>query len=168
VGVMPTPYQPLAIANEFIGRSGGGGSEHMKLQKLVYISYGWWIAYQETPLCIEQPEVWRHGPVFPSLYHALKNYGRDCITILQGDPFGSPPRVDDDDGLVIGLIDWVWSRYGEKSAFYLSDLTHQPDTPWQTIAKKNNFRVPFHTTIPDEVIRDHYLQLAKQSGFAVD
>lgn len=65
---MPRPYHPLAFANEFILKAQPAGVEHMKLQKLVYYSYGWWIAYHEEPILTEPPQVWRYGPVFVSLY----------------------------------------------------------------------------------------------------
>jgi uncharacterized phage-associated protein len=51
------------------------GAEHMKLQKLVYYAYGWWLLYHSEPIMTEPPEVWRHGPVFSSMYHALKHHG---------------------------------------------------------------------------------------------
>jgi len=42
---MPAPYSPIAIANNFVEQFGGvTGIEHMKLQKLVYCSYGWMLA----------------------------------------------------------------------------------------------------------------------------
>lgn len=42
---MAVPYTPLAVANCFLEKFGeNGGIEHMKLQKLVYFSYGWWLA----------------------------------------------------------------------------------------------------------------------------
>jgi uncharacterized phage-associated protein len=47
----------------------------MKLQKLVYYAYGWWLLYHSEPIMTEPPEVWRHGPVFSSMYHALKHHG---------------------------------------------------------------------------------------------
>jgi uncharacterized phage-associated protein len=160
---MPTPYRPLALANQFISLSGSSGLEHMKIQKLVYISYGWWLAYQPNLLLNEQPQVWKHGPVFASLYNVLKEFGRREITTKQTDnPFMLPPEIDDSDSLVDNLINWIWQRYGSKSAYELSDLTHQPGSPWEQVAREHNFRVPFHTEIPVQVIREHYRGLASE------
>lgn len=163
---MPRPYKPIAFANEFIQKSDPSGIEHMKLQKLVYCSYGWWLAYHDDPILSEEPQVWAHGPVFKSLYHALKHHGRTPITQLQKDmPFQPIPRVDDGDTEVCSLLDWIWERYGSKTAFYLSDLTHQAGSPWQTIAADYNFRVPSNTSIPAETIKKHYRELVSEYGF---
>ena len=76
---MARPYTPLAFANEFIGRSGGYGVVHMKLQKLVYLCYGWWLVEHDDSIMSDAPEVWRHGPVFSSLYDILKGQGHAPI-----------------------------------------------------------------------------------------
>jgi uncharacterized phage-associated protein len=64
-------YKPLAFANAFIRKAPNLGVEHMNLQKLTYISYGWWLAYHDAPILNEGPKVWKFGPVFNSEYHAL-------------------------------------------------------------------------------------------------
>jgi hypothetical protein len=69
---MPRPYRPLALANEFIVMSASRGAEHMKLQKLVYFAYGWWLTGHSDRITTEPPQVWKFGPVFESLYHELR------------------------------------------------------------------------------------------------
>lgn len=161
---MTVPYTPLAIANNFVARFGtSSGIEHMKLQKLVYCSYGWWLAghgLDADRLTVDGPEIWRHGPVFASLYRVLRVFGRDPITVPQsGTPFSQPDFVDRDDEETLSLLGWVWGRYGHLSGFALSDLTHKPGTPWHRVATENNFRVPFNTQIPDEYIFDEFKNL---------
>lgn len=154
-------YKPLAFANEFIRKAGPIGAEHMKLQKLVYMSYGWWLAFHDEPILDESPQVWAHGPVLKSLYHILKTYGRTPIQHIQKDnPFSPAPLVADDDEEVCNLISWIWERYGGHSAFYLSALAHKADTPWEKAARKYDFRVPYDTEIPVDIIKDHYRKLA--------
>jgi uncharacterized phage-associated protein len=164
---MPIPYKPLAVANEFIVMAGHGGVSHMKLQKLVYCSYGWWLAYHDEPFIIEQPQVWRHGPVFKSLYFVLNQFGWRDITVAQDDNFTAPtPRVDDDDTEVRDMLRWVWGRYGMQSAESLSDLTHKPGSPWYETAAEFGFRVPKNTPIPVDRIRAHYRGLVHEYGLA--
>lgn len=163
---MPVPYTPLAVANEFIARFGVQvGIEHMKLQKLVYCSYGWWIGAHglDAPtLTDEGPEVWRHGPVFQSLYRVLRVFGREPIRAPQSSsPFAAPDLVDANDEEVSNLINWVWARYGHLSSFALSDMTHKPGSPWHRVATDNNFTVPFNTRIPDEYIYEEYTRLMR-------
>ena len=160
---MPAPYRPLVIANEFISRFGNEGIEHMKLQKLVYCAYGWWLAsrgLEGVRLTSEGPQVWTYGPVFKSLYRNLKVFGRSEITEPQSDgPFTAVGRVDDDDLEVIQLIEWVWGRYGHLSGFALSDMTHKKGTPWHRVASEHGFVVPLNTPIPDKYIYEEFKML---------
>ena len=141
---MGVPYSPLAIANGFVARfADKNGVEHMKLQKLVYFSYGWWLwskGLDGERLTAERPEVWRYGPVFPNLYNVLKIFGRRSILEPQSaGPFDRPDEIDDDDDRIHALLRWVWSRYGHLSSFALSDMTHKPGTPWHRMATENDF-----------------------------
>lgn len=138
----------------------------MKLQKLVYYAYGWWALYHDEPIISEAPQVWRHGPVFYSLYHALKHHGRSPIRTLQCDvPFEAPPRVDDADTEAHQLIDFVWSKYGAYGSFTLSDMTHRPGSAWHSVALQHNWRVPQGTPIPGAVIKDEFKREAQALGF---
>lgn len=170
---MPVPYTPLAVANNFLEQFGQtDGIEHMKLQKLVYCSYGWWLAVNGldgTRLTTEGPEIWKHGPVFDSLYHALKVFGRKPITAPQStNPFATPENVAPDDDHVRAFVRWVWSRYGHLSGFALSDMTHKPGTPWHRVASENNFSVAFNTEIPDEYICDEFTKLLNAAQIAAE
>lgn len=163
---MPQPYSPLAFANEFIGKSDGIGVVHMKLQKLVYLCYGWWLVEHEASIINEAPEVWQHGPVFASLYDVLKGHGHTPIKTKQRYFFNRvPDEVDLEDDDAHSLIDWVWQRYGNYDQFYLSDLTHQIDTPWYKTAAQHKFRVPAHTKISDAIIKEHFCGIAADRGF---
>lgn len=158
------PYLPLSFANEFISMSAGAGVEHMKLQKLVYYAYGWWLAANETPIISEAPEVWRHGPVFPSLYNALKGNGGRPITTLQKRVYFQPaPRLNDGDFEADELANWIWQKYSVFSSFELSDKSHAQGSPWSTVAKSHDYRVPFNTEIPDEVTKSYFRGLATRS-----
>lgn len=168
--MMAIPYTPLAIANNFLERFGSDGIEHMKLQKLVYCSYGWWLSVYKLEgerLTSEGPEIWRHGPVFGSLYHALKVFGRAPITEPKSSsPFSVPDNVDEHDEGVRNLIGWIWGRYGHMSSFALSDITHKPGTPWHRVATENNFSVAFNTDIPDVYIYEEFSELLKAAEIA--
>lgn len=165
---MARPYTPLAFANEFIVKSAGQGLEHMKLQKLTYMCYGWWLVKHDNPIIDEQPQVWQHGPVFYSLYFILNTFGHRKIRYVQSRMFGdSADRVNDDDDGVHDLIDWVWMKYGERSAFYLSDLTHKPGSPWHQVVEEYDYRVPRNTSIPVETIQSHFREIAADRGFSL-
>ena len=142
--------------------------EHMKLQKLIYFSYGWWLSREGlggVRLTNEAPQIWKHGPVFNHLYHVLKVFGRQSIAEVQSkNPFESPDAVDNDDGDANRLIDWVWKRYGHLSGLALSEMTHAPGSAWHRFATEHDFRVVPNTPIPDKYVFDEFLSLMRDSG----
>lgn len=94
----------------------------MKLQKLVYYSQAWHLAWEEKPMFNEEIQAWSNGPVCPALYEKHR-----------GQLFVSGLGVGDKNKLDAGekeSIDIVLKTYGEKSAWTLSDLTHG-EKPWR-------------------------------------
>lgn len=167
---MPVPYSSVAIANNFVERFAAdvGGIEHMKLQKLVYCSYGWWLAARGMEGCrltTDKPQIWKYGPVFSELYHVFKIFGRKQITEMKSlNPFDNPPNVDEGDEEVRTMIKWIWGRYGHLSSLTLSDMTHKPGTPWYRVAEEHGFRVPFNMPIPDEYIFEEFSALMRKAN----
>jgi len=53
---------------------------NLSIQKLSYFAYGWIIATEDEKLFYDRIEAWQYGPVIPSLYHQLKQFGRGRIT----------------------------------------------------------------------------------------
>ena len=152
------PYSPLAIANEFIRNASadGKGLEHMKLQKLVHFALGYALK-DGYELVNENPQVWRYGPVFPSLYQDLKYHGSEPIKKLEPENyFGSVPEVEDTDKRTKELVAKVWKKYKNYTSFQLSDMTHRPGTPWYDLVVEHKGRVPMGLDIPTEAIKKHY------------
>lgn len=154
-------YDPVAVANFFIQKSLDTGIEvtPMKLLKLVYISHGWSLALLDAPLIDEAVEAWTYGPVIPSLYRELKEYGRARVTKLvtsfdwNSFKFSSTPVVPEEDAGVQKLLNYVWQGYGHNTGLHLSAITHEPGTPWS--------QTPHNGIIPQNTIKEHYRMLAK-------
>lgn len=173
VKTAPKQYTPLALANTFIDRYGrNAGIGHMKLQKLCYYAYGWWLASHNDPLLTDAPEVWRYGPVFGELYKSLRGFGGQPIvhpvpdllsasSVFSDQPLLAP-KINDEE--VLGFIDAIWGMYGQYTAVELSDMTHQERTPWRTEAEKHDYRVPKHYKIPDDVIKKYFLSDDARKG----
>lgn len=92
-----------------------------KLQKLVYYCQAWSLVWDEKPLFKEKILAWANGPVVKELYNQHKGMfyvkempdGRsDYLSINQKD-----------------TINQVLKAYGDKTAQWLSDLTHMEE-PW--------------------------------------
>lgn len=147
----------LKLANTFLARHAGGfGLQHMKLQKLCYYAYGWWLSAYEEPLTDKGPEVWKYGPVFSDLYDDLKTWGNAAIVAPQtGHTFNQAAPVTDNPEHH-GLVDWIWRHYGKYTAIQLSEMTHAPGTPWRQLAERHNYKVPMHLQIPVELMREYF------------
>ena len=151
------PYTPLQIANTIIIRHGSTNRlSHMRLQKLVYFAYGWWMGKHGQPLTNDAPAVWRYGPAFEGLYGALKTYGHRAIRKPVGVWFRPAPRVPDADKDVIEFLDDVFDFYRNANEELLSSIAHEPGSPWKEEARANDFRVPSGHRIPDHRIQSYF------------
>lgn len=130
----------------------------LQVNKLTYISHGFTLAIYNERLVYEKVEAWQYGPVFPTLYYALRDYGSDyiqqllyCKTDLD-DAVARVPflkaRLDDK----TEVINMVLATYGKLSASRLIALTHAKGTPWRKCYDKTKRG----TVIPTSLIREHY------------
>ncbi len=93
-----------------------------KLQKLVYYSQAWHLAWDDEPLFDAPIEAWANGPVVRELYR--KHRGQFTVHTW---PVGDPEALNDDER---STIDTVLRDYGHLSGRTLSHLTHQ-EAPWR-------------------------------------
>lgn len=120
----------------------------MKLQKLVYYSQAWALVWDEAPLFEEECEAWRNGPVVPELFYC--HQGRYIV------------GEDDIDGNTSTLtkiekdtIKKVLDFYGDKSAQWLKDLSHEED-PWRNVRGDLQDHVGSRRVITKESIAEYY------------
>ncbi|MEQ9867412.1 Panacea domain-containing protein [Pectobacterium aroidearum] len=155
-------YSAIAVANAFIERAkhyGINDLSPMKLQKLVYFAHAWHLALTGKPLIDEPVCAWRYGPVVPSVYNAFRGYGSGHIPTpavayeySQGVPFPIIPTVNDKESA--HLIDAVMNTYGNQSAIFLSNLTHQTGSAWDVTKDDHRQGQISGCVIPNEVIRN--------------
>jgi uncharacterized phage-associated protein len=150
-------YNSLVIANYFVGKSIETGVEltPMKLLKLVYISHGWFMGYNETPLISDAVLAWKYGPVIRPVYSNFKKYCKSQILSpidINGDFSISEGEEKTDCNDVNKFLDVVWDKYKNYSGIDLSALTHQQGSPWhQTV-----MNLGVESVIPNGVIRGYY------------
>lgn len=128
----------------------------MYLQKLAYISNGWNLVINGEPLIAEKPQAWDNGPVYLSLWRHVKDWGYQGSNCELVSPFSGQVLRANLTSAEVSVIDHVWSRYGNYSAKQLSDMTHEPETPW-TKAYVGRGR---NSEIRDQEIYEHYVKLA--------
>jgi uncharacterized phage-associated protein len=143
-------YSPTTVANYFIENYADDGElTPMKLLKLTYIAYGWYLAVSEKTrkLLNEQPVAWDYGPVFPSLYSNLKRVGD--LKIKDKLPNQSLGEIISEEDKI--FLEKIWSIYGKFDGVYLSALTHQEGTPWKEV-----YCVGCNSILNDDSIYEHY------------
>ena len=164
------PYSAKAVANYFLdlSRRAGKTLDPMQTQKLVYYAHGWHLAITDAPLIDENVEVWRWGPVIPSLYHEFKGFGNGPISghahrarMEAGKLLLSTPRVEDtaeDDSIVLvkAVLNRIWEVYGDFTGLQLSTMTHAPGTPWDETHKRTQGRKG--ADIDDDLIKKHFTE----------
>ncbi len=153
-------YTPGHVANYVLGRAFDEFYviTQMKLQKLVYISYGWTLATLNKRLFIEPIYAWKHGPVIRSLYDEFKHYKAGAIdkfsmTYDMDSHASDYPRIPNKEKDVILVLDKVWEIYKDFKAVTLREKTHEEGTPWRETYKQGEGA---GRVINDELIRSHF------------
>jgi uncharacterized phage-associated protein len=95
----------------------------MKLQKLMFYAQAWNLVWEEKELFEEDFEAWANGPVLPSLYSLHRGMFRVTPELIPEANSANLSQLEKQN------IEKVLSFYGEKTAQWLSNLTHQED-PW--------------------------------------
>lgn len=122
----------------------------MKLEKLVYYSQAWSLAWDGAPLFANDFQAWANGPVCPELFSSHR--GR----------YELPPNFYDDCGNANHFtesqketIDAVLRGYGDKSAQWLSNLTHK-ERPWREAREGIPAGVRSQNIISKDTMQDYY------------
>lgn len=163
------PFEAKAVANLFLDLAAGDQMTltPMKIQKLVYFAHGWHLALTGSDLLDEQVEAWDYGPVIPTLYRAFRQYGNQPIADKAaewkpkqggGARLVEPTIPDDtpDGAYARSVIGRVWAIYGPYTGIQLSNMTHEPGTPWTTTVADYAGKPPKGTDIPRQTILDWF------------
>ena len=130
----------LEAAKYIIAFSDSKGDKitNKKLQKLLYYVQAWNLAVFNDSLFVDEPQAWRHGPVYPHVYKKYSGLGAE---IISQKPEYEQTALDEDETMKmiaaehklspdqVGLIEEVMAKYGTQSAFALEILSHR-ERPW--------------------------------------
>ena len=141
-------YSSIQIANFLIKKhleDKGRPIGPLKLQKMVYISYGWHWALLKKELFEDEIQAWRYGPVMPMVWHAFKRQrakiSKTYDMVVQG-------KFDADTQQVLKAI---YNAYINQSNSQIIAITHAPGTPWSLIYDGASDK-----EIPPEAIWSYY------------
>ena len=138
-----------AVANKFIELAAADGGREltpMQLLKLTYIAHGYSLALRSVELIDNEVQAWQYGPVIPALYHSIKHHRDGGVKPI---PRFEASELDDQE---CQLVEAVYAAYGHRTGIDLSNLTHQPNSPWSKVYKSNSLGLP----ISNDLIEDHY------------
>lgn len=124
----------------------------MKMQKLVYYSQAWHLARTGRPLFEEPIEAWVNGPVVRQLYD--RHRGQFSLSAW---PSGNPDALSPDQQQ---LVDEILDTYGQRSAAWLSELTHREE-PWKRARQGIPETAPSATIIDTAVMVSYYREQEK-------
>jgi uncharacterized phage-associated protein len=136
------------VAAYIVDRSGSMSA--MKLEKLVYYSQAWHLVWEDEALFAERIEAWANGPVVPALYR--EHRGQFTVkTWSHGDATKLKPRQRTS-------IDAVLKYYGDKTAGWLSELTHR-EAPWKDAREGVGPGQPCNCEITKAAMAEYYAAL---------
>ena len=153
-------YSAALIADYIIAKN-RDPMHSIQVIKTAYIAHGYCLAMLGRPLIREKAQAWRYGPVFPSMYFALRDNGQNpiqsleyCDTMHGSKEFDArldflKARIDDDRR---EILDDAIDVYGNLSGNHLISITHAGDTPWSRYYRPG----VFNTVIPDEETKEYY------------
>ena|ERR1017187_7822771 len=146
-------YTAEQIADTIIhlSRERGIDITNLKLQKLLYYSQAWHLAFTGEPLFRDDIEAWVHGPVVPSVFRKFRGYRWDTID-CDVHPL--------DDKRVLDHLNSVLDAYGKVSATSLERLTHNEE-PWNAARQGAPIDEPSQNVIDHKVMRKFYSELAE-------
>lgn len=153
-------YSALLVA-DYIIASSQASMTALQVIKTAYIAHGYSLAGLDRPLVREQAQAWRYGPVFPSMYFALRDHGSGPIQSLEYcGTMPDGPEIDDRVKFFTSrideerreILDAAIEVYGGLPGSRLIAITHADDTPWKKYYKPG----VFHTSIPDEATKEYY------------
>lgn len=162
-GELSCPLSAVAVVNSLLQRAFREGRTDMtpvKVQKMLFFLNGWHLAITGSS-CIDRPfEAWKYGPVVPSVYHGLKQYGGGPVTeyLTDYDPVSEsfkPYVVSDSQQQFHEILDLTWEKYIGIDAAHLSTMSHTPDSPWATAQKNGS------TIISDDITKTYFIGLAR-------
>lgn len=137
----------IAYANEH-----NYGINMTKLQKLLYITYGVYLAVKGERLTDEHPQAWPYGPVFPTTRNRLLKIPFDVISL-----HNEEQDITDD---VKSCVKLVFDTYGNFNAGTLSVWSHQSGSPWELTTKREGFK--WGDRILDEDIKEYFASMIKK------
>lgn len=131
---------------------------NQRLQKIVYISHGYFLALFNSPLVSDNVERFKYGPCFPKIYQLFSEYVDKEIPV--SDSIETDLRFDTNASYV---INYVLNLYGNLDYNKLVALTTGELSPSKKYFKEQSEHL---ITIENDVIKNHYRKVISDIYYA--
>lgn len=118
-----------------------------KVQKLLFMLYGFFLAKYNERIIDEAPKAWPYGPVFPNTRKKV-DYGN---ILDSNDPCFSEIKADKP---LNDMLNIIIDNYSSYTASQLSDWSHMKGSPWEITTKQEDF--DWNTPISDDLIKAYF------------
>ena len=125
-----------------------------KVQKLLYIAYGIYLAIKDERFIDEHPQAWPYGPVFPSTRNKLLK--ENFYDIRIDNPEFAELRINAE---LNSLLNLVFNNFGDWTASELSQWSHTDGSPWEKTVNQEDFS--WGNRISDEDIKSYFSMIIK-------
>lgn len=154
---------PRHVANTILNKAHEEGVEinHLKLQKLMYLLHGWFMAVHKRGLLPEVFEAWEHGVAIDCIFREFCEFGRDPIHGLIREV--APGKINEtlsvskENRDVHGVLDRVWQEFGHLTAVELASICNHDDSPWRKAIECKR------VVIPNAWIQEYFEGLAQKA-----
>ncbi len=121
-----------------------------KVQKLLFMAYGYFLSEKRKTILNETPKAWPYGPVFPNTRSYITY--TDLITI-------DLPEFSDikKDTEVTTFFNLLIDKYSKYSASQLSEWSHLKGGPWDITTKQKGFK--WNNPISNELISNYFSEI---------
>jgi len=118
-----------------------------KVQKLLFIAYGYFLAKSGIKIVDENPRAWPFGPVFPKTqkmvdYENIYDLNDPVFYELKQDQF------------ITETLNTIIDNYSKFTASQLSDWSHTAGSPWERTTKEPGFN--WNDEIKDIYIKEYF------------
>jgi uncharacterized phage-associated protein len=126
----------------------------LKLMKLIYFSYAWYLSFTDEDLFEDEIQAWKHGPVVEKVYQEFKKFG--LYGDISDEYFYKAELEENDLKLSIPYIDreliykdlplnnalvGTWEYYKYKSGDELEAISHTAGSPWSECYQKGQNKI---------------------------
>lgn len=147
------PYDSVLVANCLLALANEKGIilNTTKVQKLLYMAYGFLLADKDRIIIDEQPKAWPFGPVFPKTRKKANFFKIQKIS----DSEFSEIREDSE---LTDCLNKIIDKFSGYTATQLSNWSHDPKGPWQKTVDIECFE--WNTPISNDYIKEYFKEFS--------